>query len=188
MTRKLSSIIVIDIEATCWPKKPPPGQEQEIIEIGVCPLNLDTGQLLDKESILVRPERSCVSEFCTQLTTLTQEQVDQGISFLEACKLLEKKYETRQQVWASYGEYDRKQFLKQCESRGIRYPFGSRHLNVKTLLAVIYRLPREVGMAQALEMLDLPLEGTHHRGADDARNIAQILAKLLWQQREVDFS
>jgi inhibitor of KinA sporulation pathway (predicted exonuclease) len=34
-------------------------------------------------------------------------------------------------------------------------------------------------MAQALEMLGLPLEGTHHRGDDDAWNIAGILANLL---------
>jgi len=34
-------------------------------------------------------------------------------------------------------------------------------------------------MAQALEMLGLPLEGTHHRGGDDAWNIARLLAELL---------
>lgn len=50
-------------------------------------------------------------------------------------------------------------------------------------MAVIYALPREVGMAQALELLDLPLEGTHHRGDDDAWNIAGILSKLLLKAR-----
>jgi inhibitor of KinA sporulation pathway (predicted exonuclease) len=34
-------------------------------------------------------------------------------------------------------------------------------------------------MAAALAQLDLPLEGTHHRGIDDARNIAKILHHLL---------
>ena len=38
-------------------------------------------------------------------------------------------------------------------------------------------------MARALEMLALPLEGTHHRGADDAWNIAGILARLLLGSR-----
>ena len=32
---------------------------------------------------------------------------------------------------------------------------------------------KEVGMA--LDKLGLPLEGTHHRGVDDAWNIAKIL-------------
>lgn len=30
-------------------------------------------------------------------------------------------------------------------------------------------------MKGALHILDLPLEGTHHRGVDDAKNIAKIL-------------
>ena len=58
--------------------------------------------------------------------------------------------------------------------------FGPTHINVKNLLALSRRLPREVGMAEALEMLGKPLEGTHHRGCDDAWNIAGILAELLW--------
>ncbi|OMG46548.1 hypothetical protein BK140_26615 [Paenibacillus macerans] len=31
-----------------------------------------------------------------------------------------------------------------------------------------------VGMERALKMLDLPLDGTHHRGIDDAKNISKI--------------
>ncbi|MGB5967665.1 MAG: 3'-5' exonuclease [Spirulinaceae cyanobacterium] len=180
MTRKLDQILVLDIEATCWSGKPPPGQESEIIEIGICPLDVKLSKPLEKASILVKPQCSTVSDFCTELTTLTQEQVDQGISFAEACSILQDKYQSRQQVWASYGEYDRQQFTKQCKSRGVKYPFGTRHINVKTLLALQRRLAKEVGMAQALEILDLPLQGTHHRGVDDAGNIARILAKLLW--------
>lgn len=33
-------------------------------------------------------------------------------------------------------------------------------------------------MAQALKLLDMPLVGTHHRGVDDAVNIAKIAAKI----------
>ena len=34
-------------------------------------------------------------------------------------------------------------------------------------------------MAESLKALSLPLEGTHHRGHDDAWNIARILGLLL---------
>lgn len=34
-------------------------------------------------------------------------------------------------------------------------------------------------MAQAFELLNIPLEGTHHRGGDDVWNIAGTLAKLI---------
>ncbi len=183
MTKKLDQIIVVDIESTCWQDVPPAGEETDIIEIGICTVDITSGQRLEKDSILVKPERSNVSEFCTQLTTLTQAQVEQGIPFGVACSILKKKYLSKERVWASYGDYDRRQFEKQCQSLNISYPFGTRHLNIKTLFAIIYALPQEVGMDQALTLLNLPLEGTHHRGGDDAWNIAGILSEVLLQRR-----
>lgn len=183
MAKKLDQILVIDIESTCWQNAPPPGQESEIIEIGICLFDVASAQRLEKDSILVKSDRSQVSEFCTQLTTLTQAQVDRGISFAAACSILKKKYLSKERVWASYGDYDRRQFERQCESFKISYPFGTTHLNVKSLFAIIHALPHEVGMDRALELLNLPLEGTHHRGGDDAWNIASILSKLLLPMR-----
>ncbi|HEY9876443.1 MAG TPA: 3'-5' exonuclease, partial [Candidatus Obscuribacterales bacterium] len=136
-----------------------------------------------KRSILVKPERSKVSDFCTQLTTLTQEQVDKGVDFANACSILRNKYASKDKVWASYGDYDRRQFEKQCQARKVSYPFGTSHINVKTLFAVIHAFPEEIGMAEALELLGIPLEGIHHRGIDDAWNIAAILSELLLQRR-----
>lgn len=186
MSRKIDKILVIDVEATCWRGQPPPGQKSEIIEIGICLLDCASHQPIDKDSLLIRPENSSVSEFCTELTTLTQAQVDQGISFVEACQRLQENYLSRQRVWASYGEYDKKQFQKQCQLWKIPYPFHSRHINVKTLFAIVHSLPEEIGMLQALSLLNLPLQGTHHRGIDDAVNIGKILAKLLWNQNQVE--
>ncbi len=183
MAKKLDQILVVDVEATCWEGKPPAGEENEIIEVGICTLDVASGKRLEKESILVKPRSSTVSEFCTQLTTLTPAQVEQGITFAEACKILKKKYLSQQRVWASYGDYDRRQFERQCLAENVSYPFGSRHINVKTLFAVIHALPYEVDMAAALQMLNLPLQGTHHRGVDDAGNIAGILSELLLKAR-----
>lgn len=169
---------MVDVEATCWEGTPPEGQANEIIEIGVCELDVRTAERVSKRSILVRPERSTVSPFCTELTTLTQEQVDQGVTFVEACRLLRKDFDAKDRVWASYGDYDRKQFERQGT-----YPFGPRHVNVKTLFALTRALPREVGMAQAMELAGLPLEGTHHRGDDDAWNIAALFGTILRSAR-----
>lgn len=181
MTRRYDLLLVVDIECTCWERQPPPGQETEIIEIGLCTLVPATGERVEKRSILVRPERSTVSPFCTNLTTLTQEQVDTGIPFPEACAILANEYRGRQRVWASYGDFDRQQFEKQCAARNVPYPFGPSHLNVKTLFTLLRRMRHDVAMSQAMELMGLTLEGTHHRGHDDAWNIALLLAKLLEQ-------
>jgi len=132
--RKLDSILVVDVESTCWEGQPPclcrppvpcsarlratrgqarrtgvpvhlngpararavharaggqhgrqaAGEDNEIIEIGLCVLDIAclcrvrhgrqaTGERKDRDSILVRPERSRVSEYCTKLTTLAWE-------------------------------------------------------------------------------------------------------------------
>lgn len=175
----LDQIIVIDIESTCWKGNPPPGEVSEIIEIGVCLLDVKTRERSAKRSILVRPASSKVSPFCTELTTLTQDIVDDGITFDEACEILKKDYKSEERTWASWGDYDRRQFERQCAAMGMRYPFGRTHLNVKNLFALMHRMKREIGMRAALDILKLPLEGTHHRGGDDAWNIALILARLL---------
>lgn len=179
MARQLDQIVLIDVEATCWDGAPPAGKETEIIEIGISTLSVATRERLARQSILVRPQRSTVSAYCTQLTTLTPQQVSSGITFQEACTRLKREFSTRDRVWASYGDYDRRQFERQCQAEDIAYPFGPGHLNVKTLFALVHALPHEVGMDEALQMLRLPLEGTHHRAGDDAWNIALILATLL---------
>ncbi|MFB9907190.1 exonuclease domain-containing protein [Allokutzneria oryzae] len=177
--RSLARVLVVDVEATCWDGAPPRGQVSEIIEIGVCVLDTATLERGERRAVLVRPERSEVSPFCTELTTLTAADVASGLSFVDACASLREDFGARDLVWASYGDYDRKQFQRQCDATGTPYPFGPRHINVKTLFALAHNLTAEVGMDRAVELAGLSLEGTHHRGVDDAWNIAALLAGLL---------
>lgn len=175
---KLDYIVVVDIEATCWPGLQEQGtQPHEIIEIGLCHLNIATGERSNKESILIKPQFSTVSQYCTDLTTLTQEDVNQGVSLQQACEDLHKRY--RKRVWASYGDYDRIQFDRECRSKGIKYPWSPKHINVKTLFALKHSLKNEIGMSRALDHINEELVGTHHRGADDAWNTALLLAKVV---------
>ncbi len=184
LSRNAGHLLVIDVESTCWEGAPPAGQEPEIIEIGVCLLDARSGERLSRESILVRPERSTISAFCAQLTSLTPAKLERGVSFARACAILRRKYGAPHRVWASYGGDDRRKFERQCTARGVAYPFGASHIDIKSLFALLYGLPHEVGLLSALDMVGVPVEGTHHRGADDAWNAAGLLAALLarWRQ------
>ena len=179
MAKMLDKIIVIDLEATCWEDDPPPGQVSEIIEIGLCMLDVATGERSAPRAILVKPQRSTLSHYCTQLTTLTPEMLKDGLSFSDACSLLQDEYQSHQRTWASYGDYDRLQFLEQCESWGIPYPFRRTHINVKNLLALHFNLKHEVNLQKGTSLVGLPFEGTIHRGIDDAWNIAAVLSRVL---------
>lgn len=183
MARHLDSVLVIDVESTCWEGPPPAGQTSEIIEIGLCLLHLRSLERTDRRSIMVRPARSDISPFCTQLTTLTASQVAVGVPLHEALRTLELDYGSRERLFASWGDYDRNQFRRNCADYGLNYPFGPTHLNVKNLFAIAFGLAKEPGLPEACEHLGIPLEGQHHRGVDDAWNIANILATLLRRLR-----
>ncbi|MEV4940659.1 3'-5' exonuclease [Streptomyces zaomyceticus] len=171
-------INVVDVEATCWDGERPPGAVSEIIEIGLTVVDPAAGERVSRHRILVRPARSRVSAFCTELTGLTQEEVDTGLDFAAACRLLATTYEAGARPWASWGDYDRNQFTHQCRVTGTRYPFGRHHTNAKAVFTEAYGLRRRPGMARALEFAGLPLEGRHHRGEDDAWNIAALVLRL----------
>jgi len=174
-------LLVIDIESTCWepPQSKPKDEVQEIIEVGIAEVDIKELRIVHNEGLLVKPTHSKVSPFCTQLTTLTQEQVDKGTSYKEVCNQLVKVYDSPNRTWASWGDFDRKQFQKDSELNGVKYPFGPRHINIKNLFSVLHGLDRELGLDAALGYLGMKLDGTHHRGVDDARNIAKIFIHLL---------
>ncbi|MEO3403260.1 3'-5' exonuclease [Mucilaginibacter sp. CAU 1740] len=174
-------IIIVDLEATCWEGDGEyQKQRSEIIEIGVCKLDVDTGRIIASEGILVKPVYSEISAFCTKLTTITPKMVEeQGVSLKEACSILEERYNAKKLTWVSYGAYDRSMLKEQCAKFGVRYPMSAHHINVKVLFAEVYQLSKGIGMERALRMLNLPLQGTHHRGVDDARNIAKIFSRLV---------
>ncbi|MFB7913567.1 exonuclease domain-containing protein [Streptomyces sp. NPDC056061] len=179
---------VIDIEATCWDGQPPAGAVSEIIEIGLTVVDLRAAEggspartksgapgRIARHRILVRPARSSVSAFCTELTGLTQAEVSTGVSFADACRILAAEHDAGIRPWASWGDYDRNQFTRQCRATGTRYPFGHRHTNAKIPFTAAHGLRKRPGMAQALRVAGLPLEGRHHSGADDAWNIAALI-------------
>ena len=175
---------VIDVEATCWDGPVPRGMANEIIEIGLTVVDLEAGERIAKHQIVVRPNRSTVSAFCTELTGWTQDEVAAGVSFAEACRELAETHQARLRPWASWGDYDRLQFTSQCKVTRTAYPFGPEHTNAKRAFADALGLRKRPGMAQALQSAGLPLEGRHHNGADDAWNIAALVLYVRERERE----
>lgn len=170
------NVLVIDVESTCWeaPEAPGPNEISEIIEIGIAVVNIKDNKIIDNDSIIIKPKTSKVSKFCTQLTTLTQEVVDQGMTYEAALAILRDRFNSENRTFISWGDYDRKMFERNCKSFDVKYPFGPHHMNLKNSFTLLHGLDREPGMDAALKIINRPLIGTHHRGIDDAKNIANI--------------
>jgi inhibitor of KinA sporulation pathway (predicted exonuclease) len=179
MSKKVDLALVVDVESTCWEQAPPRGQMSEIIEIGLCVVELSLLRLVERRSLMVRPMMSEVSEFCTQLTGITTDMVADAPPLSEALKVLRTQYHAADRLFASWGDYDRDQFRRNCATYNLKYPFGPTHLNIKNLFSVALGLNRELGLDAACQHLGLTMEGSHHRGVDDAWNIARIFCVLL---------
>jgi len=170
---------VVDLEATCWRGHPPTGQAQEIIEIGICTVDLLERTRSAPKAYLVRPERSSVSAFCTELTSITPEMVEDSPTFAEVCEQIRLEYSTDSRPWFSWGDYDRTMLEAQSAVLGLQNPFGANHTNLKHVFSAWKGTRRRYGMTEAVKLLGIALEGTHHRGVDDAWNTAAILLAVL---------
>jgi inhibitor of KinA sporulation pathway (predicted exonuclease) len=74
-------------------------------------------------------------------------------------------------------------FDRDCRNKGVTYPFGGFHINIKGVIETIFG--ENLGMADALPKMGITLDGTHHRGMDDAYNIAKMYKWVLARARNV---
>lgn len=171
-------VLVIDLEATCDEGNALPAEAMEIIEIGAVWATVE-GKVLDMFQSLVRPVvRPQLTPFCRQLVKIDQAEVDSADLFPTVGARLASFAQLHmgsEMAWGSWGLFDATQLARDCERHCTPHPLhGFDHVNLKRRFAKARKI-KEVGMARALQIVGLPLNGTHHRGLDDALNIAQLL-------------
>ncbi|MDR2560170.1 MAG: exonuclease domain-containing protein [Holophagales bacterium] len=170
----MGQTVVFDLEATCWEEKN--NIPSEIIEIGAVKLDGD-GNEIGTFQTFVRPVISPIlSDFCTKLTSIQQDDVSDAPMFSEAMSAFESWIGDDADL-VSWGLYDKTQIMREVNRNGYKGRISAvlegRHLNLKQLFSEM-RGAKPCGMEKALSVLNIPLEGIHHRGIDDAMNIAKI--------------
>ncbi|XP_061684915.1 ERI1 exoribonuclease 2 [Syngnathoides biaculeatus] len=197
-----SYLIVIDFESTCWREKN--NYTQEIIEFPAVLLNTSTGEIESEFHSYVQPqERAVLSAFCTELTGITQTQVEAGVP-LRIClsqfarwlqKLrLEKgvAFPARQQsssaespeqnlcAFLTWSDWDLGVCLHyECKRKQILKPNAlNSWIDLRSTYRTFYsRKPK--GLNGALQDLGIQFCGREHSGLDDARNTARLAAKMM---------
>jgi inhibitor of KinA sporulation pathway (predicted exonuclease) len=172
--------LIVDLEATCSDDGTVPRREMEIIEIGALMQSARTFEVDSEFQTFVRPVRHPeLTRFCTALTGITQREVANAPIFGEALKAMtEWMHAFGDSLFCSWGDYDRDQFLQDCEFNQVTYPFQSGHKNLKAEVSYILGKKKKLGIADAVRYLGMDFEGSHHRGLDDARNIARIVRRV----------
>jgi inhibitor of KinA sporulation pathway (predicted exonuclease) len=191
---QFKKMMVVDLECTCFqdddldkPRGWTADKDQEITEIGVSIVHLPNLEILETKSFLVQPEGP-MGAFCKELTTLTFEDVkNRPILFgvlEELCAWAKsEKFDIKSMPWGSWGDYDRVQLFRECARKGLKYPFGRAHYNIKGLFSMLTGQGKGFGVSKALAQLGMNFDGIPHRGVDDARMTAKILLELLGKTR-----
>lgn len=180
--------VMVDLEATCWRERSDRTQ-MEIIEIGAVVLDASAEPTGAEFSRFVRPIASpMLSDFCTELTSICQEDVDQADYFWTVFPEFVEWIDSEPFVLCSWGAYDLNQFRQDCQRHKMTFPETfEQHINLKKEFARWQNI-RPCGMSKALELMRLPLTGQHHRAIDDVRNIAKlaqlVLPKLVLSKTE----
>lgn len=186
--KNTTKFIVFDLEATCWNDNLIK-RKSEIIEIGA--LELDAaGQINSEFSAFIKPQlHPELSAFCTELTTIRQSDVENARPFTEVIADFQQWIGVGQNpyVLCSWGFYDRRQLESDCKIHGLPKAWLAPHISLKHQHQTILEMENPMGMAGALAMDGYTLDGTHHRGIDDARNIAKIFKHYFsqWEFPEV---
>lgn len=177
--------LVIDFEATCCDKGTVPREHMEIIEIGAVMVEAANFQVVGEFQSFVRPVRHPkLTAFCMDLTSINQQDVDDAPVFTDAIASFKTwLYRYSNFVFCSWGDYDLKQLRQDCDFHKVPYPISAPHLNVKRLMTERQLLAKKLGLGEAVRLAGLEFSGTHHRGIDDARNIARLLPYVFGEAR-----
>jgi len=175
----------------------------EIVEFPTVILGRNGGRLekVDEFRVYVQPVFHGVTEFCTHLTGITPEMsVSDGARFLDAfLQWLTFMERYPKSMLLCCGDWDlgtmMPKQLKACSEAPAKFfaheeaaaddcfrdllrrfavVLGGRWCNIKKIFAAEEKLEFPVGMDGMLQHAKIPLEGRHHSGLDDCRNIAKV--------------
>ncbi|NXI39082.1 ERI2 exoribonuclease, partial [Galbula dea] len=198
--QRFGYLIIVDFEATCWRDAGRRGPE--IIEFPAVLLNTSTGEIESEFHTYVQPqEHPILSEFCTELTGITQNQVDEGVplniclsQFLKWIVKIQKEKkimfstdtlnnstsEAKACIFVTWTDWDLGVCLQyECKRKQLRKPdiFNS-WIDLKATYRAFYnRKPK--GLNGALQDLGIAFAGREHSGLDDSRNTARLAWRLI---------
>jgi len=203
--QKFRHFVVLDFEATCDHRANAPFGPPEIIEFPALKVCARTFNVESSFHTFVRPTLNPVLKpFCTQLTGIVQDDVDDAPTLSETLKdfhdwMLEERLvaerQSNEEKWkhlhdnfavVTCGDWDLGKMLPgECERLNLPLPSYFRSwINLKTSFSNSHGKWAR-GMQHMLDELNVPLHGRPHSGKDDCVNIKNILAAIAHQRKFV---
>jgi len=178
MIRDITKVLCCDTEHTCYENEDfPHGEQSDIIQIGWCWILFPSLEITKPQMLYVKPTRSRVSDYCTELTGILPKQVMSAPPLAHVCQTLINNHGTRARPWMTWG-FDMPGLKQECEELGANFPFSESYANAQDLSSIFLGMPLRMGLDPALRLMDMSFIGRHHQAPDDAYNLARIIQKI----------
>jgi inhibitor of KinA sporulation pathway (predicted exonuclease) len=161
----------------------------EICEIGIALGNIHEIFLTDSKVIKIKQP---LFEKTTEITGITQAEIDSGISLNEAAQWLSDIIDTHKPFVnpVTWGLGDSSELLNEFKMNNIHFPyFGRRIIDVKHLFLFIEAANGRSlsgGLKSAMGKHKLKFFGNAHRAECDANNTLRLFFHLLKRQRKLE--
>ena len=192
MEDKVCYVCALDFEATCEKEKLI--KNQEIIEFPsvlykVTNMNNENTEyeMLGEFREFIKPIHNPVlTDFCKELTAITQEEVDNGIDFKQALRmhiewLMDKNVDMENLIFVTCGQWDLKTALPNNLKlfnlqRACKY--YKKIINIKDEYKKFYKF-KTSNLVEMLTKINEEFDGRLHSGLADTKAVGKLLTRMM---------
>lgn len=175
-------VLFADVEMTMGDGVPP-GQEPEIIEIGVAELDLESLLVTRSQSYLVINEYTEITSDCTNLTGITARDIrSRGRPLAAVGPRIAKDFGSRSKQWFSWGP-DRRAIDRDHLRKGVPATFSAAFVDMGLEFKHSLGQSRGIGLTKAMQLYGLERMGRIHSGEQDAIDTALLWAEMSRRRR-----
>lgn len=161
--------LFIDFEFTMPERKAnPKGFYPEIIEVGL--VSVAKKKIQNQYSAYVQPIRfPILTERCKSFLNISQENVNQGISFYDLIALLKHYNDSYSSTTViTWGNMDMKVLRLNCQKQNIPFPFDGNQRDLSMEYKSFFGDQNQTGLWKAVQEYGKEGTGKHHCALDDA--------------------
>jgi sporulation inhibitor KapD len=172
--------LFIDFEFTMPESKTKPDDfYQEIVEVGVVAVVND--KIVRTFSSYVKPiQFPILTERCKSFLNITQEKVDNGISFQELVRVLKTFNDQKSSTVITWGNMDMKVLKHNCKRANEEFPLTGKQRDLSMEYKRFFGYQNQTGLWKAVQEYGKEGTGKHHCALDDALttyNIFKLVEK-----------
>ncbi|KIL43650.1 3'-5' exonuclease KapD [Jeotgalibacillus campisalis] len=173
MKGKEPALIFIDFEFSMPEGRGPKGFFPEIIEVGL--ISVFERKESNQFSSYVKPRVfKRLSRRCRSFLSITQEDVDQGITLAALVKKLAALNNGGHNKVVTWGNMDMRVLRQNCERARLPFPFSGEFIDLSMEYKRFFGDRNQTGLWKAVQEYGRDGVGNHHKALDDAMTTYHI--------------